>query len=186
MNQVINIPLKGVAQGTPPSDQYIITRIKRQDLTPYINWMKERNNKYYKIGWSYLYNHYDIEDALQCTFIKVYENILQLREEKYFETWVTSIFINECKRLLRSKNREMATANLEPDEAPYGDTSLVEFKEVINQLEEIHKEVIILKYISGYSQEEIASILNIPIGTVKSRIYRGLKLLREYMNREVL
>ena len=49
------------------------------------------------------------------------------------------------------------------------------FFEEINEIDEIYKEVVVLKYVSGYSQEEIAKILDIPIGTVKSRIYRGLR-----------
>ena len=166
------------------SNGYIINQIKNQDITPFIGWMKERNHKYYKIGWTYLYNHHDIEDVLQTTIIKVYNKVDQLKEEQYFETWVTSILINECKSLLRKRGREKVIDYIEAVETPYEDTPLIEFKEVIDQLEDFHREVIILKYITGYSQEEIASILDIPVGTVKSRIYRGLKHLRECIGKE--
>ena len=54
-----------------------------------------------------------------------------------------------------------------------------DFFQELNSIDDIYKEVIVLKYISGYTQEEIADILDIPIGTVKSRIYRGLKELRK-------
>ncbi|WP_051541349.1 RNA polymerase sigma factor [Caldalkalibacillus mannanilyticus] len=53
---------------------------------------------------AYLKNHHDIEDVFHNTIIKVYEKIDQLREERYFESWVTSIFLNECKAVCR-KNK---------------------------------------------------------------------------------
>ena len=58
------------------------------------------------------------------------------------------------------------------------------FFEEINGIDEIYKEVVILKYVSGYSQEEIGKILDIPIGTVKSRIYRGLRDLRKLLKED--
>src|SRR5690606_34297423 len=129
-----------------------------------------------KISWSYLYNHADIEDVLQDTLIKAYENIHTLKNPDYFETWYISVLINECKKKLRNKKKEVLKENIEQDEYSVDQYS---FFQELNSIDEIYKEVIVLKYISGYTQEEIANILGIPIGTVKSRIYRGLKELRK-------
>ncbi|WP_246579081.1 RNA polymerase sigma factor [Alkaliphilus flagellatus] len=152
--------------------------IARNNLEPLYNWFNIRKDKYYKIGWAYLYNHYDVEDVFQNTIMKVYQNISQLREERFFETWVTSIFINECKRILRNREKVSIIENLDKSEIQQGQNSYLELKEGLDRLEDIHREVLVLKYISGYSQEEISQILDIPIGTVKSRVYRGLKQLR--------
>ena len=83
--------------------------------------------------------------------------------------------INQCRKVLKDRKREVVEEHIE--ERQYIDE--YNFFQEINKIEIIYKEVIVLKYISGYSQEEIASILDIPLGTVKSRIYRGLKDLRE-------
>ncbi|MDF2673415.1 MAG: polymerase, sigma-24 subunit, subfamily [Clostridiales bacterium] len=163
----------------------LLKRIKKHDMDAVVEWFGIRKDKYYRMGWSYLYNSYDIEDVFHGTIIKVYDNIHQLREERYFETWATSIFINECKKVLRERKRSVDLENLE-ESAASEDTYIIEIKEHLINIEEIYREVIILKYISGYSQEEIAELLNIPIGTVKTRIYRGLKLLRKNMKREEL
>ena len=152
--------------------------IARNNLEPLYNWFNIRKDKYYKIGWAYLYNHYDVEDVFQNTIMKVYENINQLREVRFFETWVTSIFINECKRILRTRERISIIEDLDKTEIQQGQNSYLELKEGLDMLEDIHREILVLKYISGYSQEEISQILDIPIGTVKSRTYRGLKQLR--------
>ncbi|WP_249168681.1 RNA polymerase sigma factor [Alkaliphilus sp. B6464] len=152
--------------------------IGKNNLEPLYEWFNNRKDKYYKIGWAYLYNHYDVEDVFQNTIMKVYQNISQLREERFFETWVTSIFINECKRILRNREKISIIEDLDKTEVQQGHNIYLELKDGLDRLEDIHREVLTLKYISGYSQEEIGEILNIPIGTVKSRIYRGLKQLR--------
>ncbi|NLX61984.1 MAG: RNA polymerase sigma factor [Tissierellia bacterium] len=125
-----------------------------------------------------MYNHADIEDVFQDTLIKVYENIYTLRNPNYFESWYISILINECRKKLRDKKKEVLRESIDYDEYYMDD---YHFFQELNLLDDIYKEVIVLKYIAGYRQEEIASILHIPIGTVKSRIYRGLRELRKLM-----
>lgn len=141
----------------------------------------ERKDKLYKICWSFLYNYDDIEDIFQNSMIKAYENIKSLRKLDKFETWFISILINECKQSLRKKKREILYENIEIQGFHLDNYS---FFQEINSIDEIYKEIIVLKYISGYSQEEISKILNIPIGTVKSRIYRGLKTLNVLLKEE--
>lgn len=154
----------------------LVNEIKMGQLQFLVQWVEDNKDKLYKISWSYLYNHADIEDVLQDTLIKAYENIHTLKNANYFETWYISILINECRQRLRSKKKEVLKENIEQDEFSidsYG------FFQELNSIDDIYKEVIVLKYISGYTQEEISNILGIPIGTVKSRIYRGLKELRK-------
>lgn len=170
------VPFKN--KKTENSFKKLKKEIAKYNLESLYDWFDIRKDKYYRIGWAYLYNHYDVEDVFQTTIIKVHDNINQLREERFFETWVTSIFINECKRILRSRQRISTTDDLNEVEIQHSQNSHLELKEGLNMLEDIHREVLVLKYISGYLQEEISQILDIPIGTVKSRIYRGLRELR--------
>lgn len=168
--------------GDTDAQDLLWKRIKKHDMDAVVDWFGTRKDKYYRIGWSYLYNSYDIEDVFHGTIIKVYDNIHKLREDRYFETWVTSIFINECRRVLRERKRSVDLESVQ-EAATNEDIYIVELKEHLINIEEIYREPVILKYISGYSQEEIAKILDIPVGTVKSRIYRGLLLLRKNMRR---
>lgn len=141
-------------------------------------WILERKDKLYKICWSYLYNHVDIEDVIQNSMIKAYINIKSLREPDKFESWFISILINECKQSLRKKSKEVLFEDVEMHDYHLDNYN---FFQELDSLDEIFREVVVLKYVSGYSQEEISKILNIPIGTVKSRIYRGLKELRSLL-----
>ena len=163
---------------TSISDSRRLKKIKKQDMNAVVDWFDERNSKFYKIGWAYLKNHHDVEDVFHNTIIKVYDKIGQLKEDRYFETWVTSIFINECRAIFRKRKQQVMNSLQEAtDSSPFETT--VEVLENLDQLDEIHKGIIILKYLQGYSQKEIALILKLPVGTVKSRLYRGLMMLRK-------
>lgn len=153
----------------------LVNKIKKGQLQFLVQWIDGNKDKLYKISWSYLYNHADIEDVFQDTLIKVYENINTLKNANYFESWYISILINECRKKLRHRKKEVLKESIDYDEYYIDEYN---FFQELNSIDEIYKEAIVLKYISGYTQEEIANILDIPLGTVKSRIYRGLKSLR--------
>ena len=154
----------------------LVNDIKKGQLQDLVQWIHGNKDKLYKIAWSYLYNHADIEDVFQDTLIKVYENIDTLKNPNYFETWYISILINECRKRLRHRKKEVLQESIDFDEHHIDEYN---FFQELNAIDDIYREVIVLKYISGYSHEEIASILDIPIGTVKSRIYRGIRELRK-------
>ncbi|WP_340451246.1 RNA polymerase sigma factor [Peribacillus butanolivorans] len=101
-----------------------------------------------------------------------------VKEDSYFESWVTSIFINECRSIYR-KRKPKGMENPEDSLDISQFQNKLEILEDLDQLDQIYKEIIILKYLQGYSQKEIAIILKLPVGTVKSRLYRGLLTLRK-------
>jgi len=170
-------------------DAIIIKKIKKRDMAAVLDWFDARKEKYYRIGWAYLKNHHDIEDVFHNTVIKVHDKIHQLREDNYFETWVTSIFINECRDFYRKNSRiqqeaqeHQMAADQQISATPAGvidQESNMDMFGALQRLQEKYREVIILKYLKGYAQEEIAAALNLPVGTVKSRLYRGLLILRK-------
>jgi RNA polymerase sigma-70 factor, ECF subfamily len=156
----------------------MLKRIKEKDMDAVLTWFETRKSKYYKIGWAYLKNHHDVEDVFHNTILKVHEHIHKLKHDRYFETWVTSIFINECRDLYRKNKRKKQEANIENGSGQTPSDRL-DVLDALELIDEKFKEPILLKYIKGYSQEEIARILGLPLGTVKSRIYRGLLILRK-------
>ncbi|MFJ5717947.1 RNA polymerase sigma factor [Neobacillus sp. NPDC093127] len=163
---------------TSITDIIILKKIKSKDMTAVIDWFETRKSKFYKIGWAYLKNHHDVEDVFHNTIIKVHEKVGQLKEDRYFESWVTSIFINECRSIYRKRKQKEMTSPLDTVDSHPFETRL-EVLTDLDKLDEKYKEMLILKYLKGYSQEEIAEMLKLPVGTVKSRLYRGLIMLRK-------
>lgn len=170
------------------SEKSIGKAIKKNGINEVFKFMDNNKTYFYKIAWAYVQNHDDIEDIFENTIIHAYMHIKDLKNEHFFKTWITSILINECRKVLKDKKRIETRENLEMkkvfDEKNYNTDYSIDLILALRGLESIFKEPIILKYFGGYSQEEIAKLLNIPLGTVKSRIYRGIKLLKKYLIKE--
>lgn len=130
---------------------------------------------FYKTAKAILKNEDDVEDAIQDALETAFKNINTLKEQKYFKTWMTRIIINKCYDILRKKSKvvpiESELMENNPDEKDY--TGKVEMELILDKLDKDLKDIVMLYYYNDFKQEEIANILNIPKGTVKSRLHRA-------------
>lgn len=155
--------------------------------TTFINNILESEQTLYRVSKSILGNDQDCEDAVNNAILKAYEKLDSLKEEQYFKTWLIRIVINECNSLRRKQLKflsfEDVFKNKKIDEKEdYNDLYIA-----IQSLPKKIKVPIVLYYIEGYSVDEIKEILEIPQGTVKSRLSRGRKLLKTKLeNMEVI
>lgn len=139
--------------------------------------------KLYKTAMLYMGNHSLALDVLDEAIYKALCNHKKLCNSEYFDTWITRILINECYNELRRQKR------LYPiDELP--ETSVQEFdslplKEAIRRLPKDLKDIVILRYFSGFTLVETARMLNIPQGTAATRQRKALQLLRLELEEEV-
>ena len=107
----------------------------------------------------------------------------QLREPAAFEHWLTRILINVCHDERRRQSRFQPLEELPEQPVEYYDN--LPLKEAVGKLPERLKEVVILRYFAGYTQEETAKALNLPRTTVLSYQRRALALLRLELGEEV-
>ena len=117
--------------------------------------------------------------ALDAVDETVYKGLLalpKLRQEGYFETWMTRILINECKQELRRRKRELSMDAL--PETAAEDFDALPLKEALRRLPTELKDVILLRYFTGLTQAETAQALGIPQGTAATRQRRALALLK--------
>lgn len=132
----------------------------------------------YHVSKSILTHDQDCEDAVQGAILKAYDKIDTLKKEQYFKTWLVRILINECYDLKRKEYPEVSyeeyfESTKADDRKDYRELYLA-----IKNLPERIRITIVLYYVEGYSVEEIKQILEIPAGTVKSRLAKGRKLLK--------
>ena len=136
----------------------------------------------FHISFSILHNEQDCADAVQEALLKAYENRHKLREIKYFKTWIVRIVINECYSILRKKKRFQAYDDtVQQDNAylsNYVKEEHIDLYRAISYLDEKVKICVILFYLEDYSVAEIAGVLKIPVGTVKSRLDHARKELK--------
>ncbi len=132
----------------------------------------------YKTAYLYLQNEASALEAVDESIYKALKAIKSLREADYFTTWITRILINECKRELKRLKRTKVEEIVEVDEHVEYCYDKVALREAIALLPEELRFVIILRFFSGYSLSETASILDIPQGTVATRQRKALNLLK--------
>jgi len=130
------------------------------------------------------------EDATQEAFITAWRNLDQLRKPEAFPGWFKRIVLTQCNRLTRGKRLDTVALDLMPEmpaDEPAPDT-IYERKEerarmlaAIRELPEHERMVTILFYVSDYSQKDIAAFLEVPVSTVKKRLFCARQKLRETM-----
>ena len=150
--------------------------------------MKAHEAKIYALSFKYMQNTHDASDAAQDAIIKVFLNLGKFRFGSSFSTWVYRIVVNTCIDLLRKKKNDIPLDSFEsraqdaqPDEAVISAEFMAGLKEAVAALPIDFKNVLILKDLEHKKYEEIARILGISEGTVKSRLSRAREKLRKQM-----
>ncbi len=131
----------------------------------------------YRVTCAILREHADREDAVQSAIEKAWRKQVFLREESKFEGWVTRILINECYAILRRQKRETPVEAL-PDRPapPEANPDLYRF---FTALPDKLRLTMTLHYIEGYEVKEIAKMLRVPAGTIKTRLMRGREKMKQ-------
>jgi RNA polymerase sigma-70 factor (ECF subfamily) len=132
----------------------------------------------YRLAMSILKNTSDAEDAVSETILTAYEHLYSLKKPDSFKTWIMTILSNVSKDMLKKKKK--VDLYNEPDmlETTVKEDS-TEIWEFVLTLSEEYSQVVILYYYEGFTSKEIAKILHIPEGTVKSRLSRARNRLQQ-------
>lgn len=147
-----------------------------REVKPYL----EDNQEYcYRVAFHYTANPELAKDALQEAIIKAMVHYSQLRNEKYMKTWFYRILINECKNMLKKfPRREELDMNWIEDPAVHDQNLKIAVDHCLESLKPQYRDIIYLKYFQGFEFKEISRILGVRNGTVKSRYYKGMELLK--------
>lgn len=137
----------------------------------------ESEKTLYRVSMSMLKNETDCEDAVQTAILSAYEKLDTLKNEEYFKTWLVRILINDCNRQLRTKNRIISLSEYSEDVPAISNDRDIDVKMALEHLPVKILDVIVLYYMEDFSVKEISHILQIPGGTVKSRLSKSRKLL---------
>lgn len=136
----------------------------------------------YRVSKSILKSDEDCEDAVQEAIAKAFSKLWSLKNDSYAKTWLIRIVINECYSILRQKKNSFYNEEITLEEASVNDYS--ELYKALNELPADYRVTVVLYYIEGYSVKETAQILKVTEGTVKSRLSRGRKKLRGFLEED--
>jgi len=151
---------------------------KEGDKEVFENLMNSLKDQLFHIALAILKNRQDAEDALQETFLKAYMNIHKIKQNHFFQTWVTRILINNARTICKKNKPYFSQEKIETIyNTPLNDDELL-VRDLLDHLQEKEQIVIYLRFYVGYEIRSIARILRCPESTIKSRLYRGLSRLR--------
>ena len=172
-------------------DEQPVERVQRGDKAAFNLLVKKYQQKVVNLVARYVNNPGDVPDVAQEAFIKAYRALPTFRGESAFYTWLYRIAVNTAKNYLTSQGRRPPSSDVEADEAEsYGGGEALqevstpenlaltdEIKRTvfsaIEALPEDLRTAITLRELEGLSYEEIAEIMDCPVGTVRSRIFRA-------------
>ena len=173
------------------TDKELVRRVRRGDAAAFdLLYMRYRHKVHGLIG-RYLTRPEDVEDIAQETFIKAYRALPRFRGESAFYTWLYRIAVNTAKNHLAARHQRVQTVELDAEDADGGDLPAAlrqddgpedaarsdELKGAIDDalaaLPEDLRSALTLREFNGLSYAQIAEVLDCPVGTVRSRIFRA-------------
>ena len=180
------------------SDQELVDRAKNGDLKAFDLLVLKYQRRVFRLISRVIKNNSEVEDIAQECFIKAFRAIHQFRGDSAFYTWLYRIAVNTAKNYLFSKGkRPIALSELKKsedsdsfdmldavsNENPEGNMAGLQIAEAVNKavkkLPDELSTAVILREIDGLSYEEIAEVMNCPIGTVRSRIFRAREAIAQ-------
>lgn len=172
----------------------LIRRARRGDQLALAALIRRYQNYVYRLCYLVMRNEQDAEDMTQETFVRACRALprFEIREEASFEAWLYRIAVNCCRSRMRRKWYQVLPwpdpapqLVVESEEQPERRLLRAERRDTVMQavdtLGEKHRLVVILRYYAGLSNEEIAQVLKIPSGTVRSRLHTARQRLKELL-----
>lgn len=183
--------------GESESDQALVKRVQNGEKKAFDLLVLKYQHRIISVISRYISDWSECQDVAQDTFVRAYRAIGNFRGDSQFYTWLYKIAINTAKNHLVSQGRRPPADDIEIEDAQLFDgasrmreTATPEREllrqeieqtvfDVVEQLPEELKEAITLREVDGLSYQEIATIMDCPIGTVRSRIFRAREAIDE-------
>jgi len=177
--------------GSVELDSELVKRVQNGDKAAFDILVKKYQQKVVNLVSRFVSDHSECYDVAQDTFIKAYRALDKFRGDSQFYTWLYRIAANTAKNHLATRSRKSPAYSVDVDDAEYYDgesglkdqttpENLLLTEEIkrtvysaIEKLPEDLKSAITLRELEGLSYDEIAEVMDCPIGTVRSRIFRA-------------
>lgn len=183
------------------NEKVLIDRCKNGEIQAFEELIRGYEKKVFNIVFRIIGNYDDAQDISQDIFVKVFKSIRNFKEKSSFYTWLYRITVNECMDIIKKRKkasvysldtpiesdgdqitRDIKDSSESPEEKIERKELRSYIEEALNSISHEHRVMIILRDMQGFSYEEIALITKCPEGTVKSRINRARKALKELLS----
>ena len=189
----------GEMSSAQASDKQLVARVQKGDTRAFDLLVLKYQHKIFGLISRYIRDNDEIQDVAQEAFIKAFRALPNFRGDSAFYTWLYRIAINTAKNYLVARNRRPPATDVDVDDAEYYESATAlkdienpenalfgaELKQVVEsamrELPEDLRAAVTLREFDGLSYEDIADVMECPVGTVRSRIFRA----REAIDKQV-
>jgi len=197
MNALIRMGPLARGEQSASEAEALIRRCQRGDKLAVEALVQRYQNYVFRLCYLVMRNEQDAEDMTQETFIRAFRALprFEIRKGISFEAWLYRISVNCCRSRMRRKWYQVlpwpdpapqlvSEPKEQPDRLALQSEQRDEMLQAIGSLGSKHRLVVILRYYAGLSNEEIAQTLNIPSGTVRSRLHTARQRLKELLTEQ--
>jgi len=183
------------------SDEAIVERVRDGDAALYEILVRRHNQRLYRTIRAILRDDRDVEDVMQQAYIDAYTHLDQFRGTAKFATWLTRIAVNRAIRNGQGERRKLALVSrdadadfaidhtaapgLDPEHAMYGHELKTVLESLVDDLPDPFRVVFVMREVEGLTTAETAASLSINEDTVKTRLHRAKKQLRDQLDRRL-
>jgi RNA polymerase sigma-70 factor (ECF subfamily) len=166
-----------VSVAPQPPDTELVRLAAAGDEQAFAHLVRRHERRVYNIAYRLLGREEDARDAAQDAFISCYRKLSTFRGEALFTTWLHRIAVNASYDLLR-RRKDLLSTDESPEPPPqpdHGDQAVagVDVQQALRTVPLDYRAVLVLHDLMGHAYEDVAQILDVPLGTVKSRLHRG-------------
>ena len=183
------------------SDEAIVERVQSGDTALYEILVRRHNQRLYRTIRAILRDDRDVEDVMQLAYIDAYTHLDQFRGTAKFSTWLTRIAVNRAIRNGQGERRKLALVSrdadaavaiahtaapgLDPEHAMYGHELKTVLESLVDELPDPFRVVFVMREVEGLTTAETAASLSINEDTVKTRLHRAKRMLRDQLDRKL-
>lgn len=175
------------------TDEAVVDRVRGGDTALYEILMRRHNQRLYRTIRAILRDDRDVEDVMQQAYIDAYQHLDQFRGTAKFSTWLTRIAVNRAIRNARrgfdiaasddtAALERTAAPDIDPEHEMYGHELNTVLESLIEQLPDPFRVVLVMREVEQLSTAETAECLGINEETVKTRLHRAKRMMREHLD----
>lgn len=187
----------GSAKPQPLTDAELVERVRKGETRLFAELVSRYQDPVYGMAVRFVRSPGEAEDVAQEAFLRAYRGLAGFKGEARFSTWLYRITWNLCADWLRRHRRsgrraehsiedaaDLADARMDLERGLLAAEEKRKVREALDSLDEKYRSVIVLLYYQKLSYEEIAAVLEVPLKTVETRLYRARRLLKQILERE--